>query len=101
MKRKFSQINNCMTIKKVKYLLCEICSKKVYTSSRYRPQAEPEVYTYQQCQGNYIYCSQDCLEILVLSNKNDYIDVKSKVNSFKRSEKSDNLMELDDDNLKE
>ena len=87
MKRKFSGINNCITIKKVKYLLCEICSERVYT--------------YQQCQGNYIYCSQDCFEILVLSNKNDYIDVKSKVNSFNRSEKSDNLMELDDDNLEE
>ena len=37
-------------------------------------------------------------EILVLSNKNDYIDVKSKENSFKRSEKGDNLMDLDDDN---
>ena len=84
MKRKFSQINNCITIKRVKYLLCEICSKKFYT--------------YQQFLGYYIYCSQDCLEILVLSNKNDYIDVKSKENSFKRSEKSDNLMDLDDDN---
>ena len=84
MKRKFSQINNCITIKKVKCLLCEIRSKKVYI--------------FQQCKGNYIYCSQNCLEILVLSNKNDYIDVELKDNSFKRSEKSDNLMDLDDDN---
>ena len=31
---------------------------------------------YQLCNGNIIFCSTDCQEVLILSQKNDYLDQK-------------------------
>ncbi len=55
-KRKFDEI------KVPDYLPCDICKNPVYN---YRFMTAP-----------FVYCSRDCLELLVLSFKNDYLDVK-------------------------
>ena len=63
-KRKYSDINKDLTIKAPFYLLCKICSKKVYG--------------FELCTSPFTYCSSDCLEVLILSQKNDYLDTKDK-----------------------
>ena len=70
MKRKFIDITkqmNCKTeykktlrIKKIDTLPCEICHDPVKN--------------YRECISPYVYCSYDCLSIIILSNKNDYLD---------------------------
>ena len=70
MKRKFNDITkqmNCkseykrtLTIKKTDTLPCEICNDPVKN--------------YRECISPYVYCSYDCLSIIILSNKNDYLD---------------------------
>ena len=46
MKRKYNDINTELTIKKPKYIKCDVCLKRVYT--------------YQLCTSPYTYCSIDC-----------------------------------------
>ena len=70
-KRKLSEINTPT------YLLCDVC---------YTP-----VYNYEMCTKPHTYCSRDCYEVLVLSQKNDFIDVKD----LKRVKSEENLMKLD------
>ena len=84
MKRKYNDINTELTIKKVKYLKCDICSKRVYT--------------YQLCTSPYTYCSIDCLSIIILSEQNRMLhEGKEDFNStMKRVEKQDDLMEQDE-----
>ncbi len=76
MKRKFSEIDNELKIILPTFLLCDICSKKIYN--------------YQLCTNPYTYCSVDCLEILVLSQKNDYLDT----HNMKKVKIFEDLMEL-------
>ena len=47
------------------YLICDICNEKVYD--------------YKTCQNNCIYCSYDCLSVLMLNNMNnqEYTDFNS------------------------
>ena len=71
-KRKLSEIN------KPTYLLCDKCNTPVYN--------------YEMCKKLDTYCSRDCCEVLVLSQKNDFIDVKE----LKRVKSEENLMKLDD-----
>ena len=82
MKRKYNDINTELTIKKVKYLKCDICSKRVYT--------------YQLCTSPYTYCSIDCLSIIILSHQNAMLHEKEE-NTFemKKVENHPDLMELD------
>lgn len=77
MKRKYSDINKDLTIKSPPFLRCEICNKKVYS--------------YQLCTQPYVYCSLECLEVLLLSQKNDYLDA----NNMKRTNNFTDLMILD------
>ena len=72
MKRKFSDPNKDLSIKSPAYLPCEICSKKVFA--------------FKLCTQPYTYCSQYCLEVLLLSQKNDYLDANDKNNSFAEME---------------
>ena len=43
-------------LKPISYLICDICGEKVYD--------------YKTCQNNCIYCSYDCLSVLMLNNMN-------------------------------
>ena len=83
MKRKYNDINTELTIKKVKYLKCDICSKRVYT--------------YQLCTSPYVYCSIDCLSIIILSEQNRML-LENENNTFemKRVDAKDDLMEQDE-----
>ena len=81
MKRKYNDINNELTIKKVKYLKCDICSKRVYT--------------YQLCTSPYTYCSIDCLSIIILSEQNRMLHESENTFEMKRVENHPDLMELD------
>jgi len=72
MKRKFSEIS------KPEYLLCDICSTPVYN--------------YEECTQPFTYCSRECYEVLVLSQKNDYLDVQDKI---KRVKSEEDLMSID------
>ena len=49
----------------IPYLLCDICHEKVYE--------------YKTCQNNCIYCSYDCLSVLMLNimNNREYTDFNS------------------------
>jgi len=44
-------------LKPILYLNCKICNEKVY---QFKP-----------CQNNWIYCSYDCLSVLMLNNMNN------------------------------
>ena len=83
MKRKYNEINNELTIKKPKYLKCDVCGVKVYS--------------YQLCTSPYVYCSIDCLSIIILSEQNRMLH-ENENNTFemKRVDKHDNLMEQDE-----
>ena len=81
MKRKCNDINTELTIKKVKYLKCDICSKRVYT--------------YQLCTSPYTYCSIDCLSIIILSEQNRMLHESENTFEMKRVENHPDLMELD------
>ena len=59
MKRKYNEIN--LVIYSPAWLPCDICNKKVYN--------------HKLCTKPYTYCSRECVEVLILSQKNDYIDV--------------------------
>ena len=82
MKRKLDDINNELTIKKPKYLKCDICGVKVYS--------------YQLCTSPYVYCSIDCLSIIILSEQNRMLH-ENENNTFemKRVNAKDDLMEQD------
>ena len=85
-KRKFSDISKdtVLELKPIDWLLCEICSKRVYR--------------YRECSKVGVYCSRDCYEILILSKKNDYLDSGNELSfseSIKRSENTDDLMNLE------
>ena len=84
MKRKYNDINTELTIRKVKYLKCDICSKRVYS--------------FQLCTSPYVYCSIDCLSIIILSEQNRMLhEGEEDFNStMKRVEKQDDLMEQDE-----
>ena len=71
-KRKFIDITeqmNCKTeykhlrIQKILSLPCEICQNPV------------PVENFNMCISGHVYCSEDCFEIILLSYKNDYLDV--------------------------
>ena len=66
----------------MKYLNCDICSKRVYT--------------YQLCTSPYVYCSIDCLSIIILSEQNRMLH-ENENNTFemKKVENHPDLMELD------
>ena len=83
MKRKYNEINNELTIKKPKYLKCDICGVKVYS--------------YQLCTSPYTYCSIDCLSIIILSEQNRMLH-ENENNTFemKRVDAKDDLMEQDE-----
>ena len=83
MKRKYNEINNELTIKKVKYLKCDICGVKVYS--------------YQLCTSPYVYCSIDCLSVIILSEQNRMLH-ENENNTFemKRVNTKDDLMEQDE-----
>ena len=52
-------------LKQILYLNCDICGEKVYD--------------YKTCQNNCIYCSYDCLSVLMLNimNNQQYTDFNS------------------------
>ena len=50
---------------------------------------------YAKCTSPYVYCSIDCLEILILSEKNDYLHTDTS-KTFKRVKSEDDLMSYDD-----
>ena len=54
MKRKYNEIN--LVIYKPAWLPCDVCKRKTYH--------------YKLCTKPYTYCSMDCLEVLILSQKN-------------------------------
>jgi len=75
-KRKYDCImNENLTISKVHFLPCDICHRRVYN--------------YRFCTSPFVYCSYDCCALLVLSNKNGYLDMK-------RVKSEENIMKLDD-----
>ena len=82
MKRKYSEINNELTIKKPKYLPCDICKRRTYN--------------YEMCISPHVYCSIDCLSIIILSHQNAMLHEKEE-NTFemKKVENYPDLMELD------
>ena len=55
MKRKYSEINNGISIERPKYIMCDICTNRVFN--------------YALCTQPFTYCSIDCLEILILQQK--------------------------------
>ena len=81
MKRKYNYINTELTIKKVKYLKCDICSKRVYT--------------YRLCTSPYTYCSIDCLSIIILTEQNRMLHESENTFEMKTVENHPDLMELD------
>ena len=83
MKRKLDDINNELTIKKLKYLKCDVCGVKVYN--------------YEMCTSPYVYCSIDGLSIITLSEQNRMLhEGEEDFNStMKRVEKQDDLMETE------
>ena len=56
------ETKNNLTISPILFLTCECCGKSVME--------------YKLCGGNMIYCSIDCQEVLILSQKNGYLDQK-------------------------
>ena len=82
MKRKYSEINNELTIKKPKYLPCDICKRRIYN--------------YEMCTSPFCYCSIDCLSIIILSEQNRMLHENDN-NTFemKKVENHPDLMELD------
>ena len=82
MKRKYSEINNELTIKKPKYLPCDICKRRTYN--------------YEMRTSPHVYCSIDCLSIIILSRQNSMLHEKEE-NTFemKKVENHPDLMELD------
>ena len=82
-KRKYNEISkHNLNIKKIDYLPCDICNRNVYH--------------YRLCTSPYVYCSYDCFSILVLSFKNDYLDVKTWVD-MKRTKSEEDFTGLDFD----
>ena len=63
-----------LTISPIPFLKCECCGKSVLD--------------YQLCNGNMIYCSIDCQDVLILSQKNGYLDQKRE-NTFDEDITSD------------
>ena len=77
-KRKYDCImNENLTISKVHFLPCDICHSRVYN--------------YRFCTSPFVYCSYDCYALLVLSNKNGYLDMKRV--------KSEDDLTTDDENI--
>ncbi len=74
-KRKLSEIS------KPEYLPCDICSIPVYN--------------YEECTQPYTYCSSDCLEVLILSQKNDCINIYK----IKRTDNNETIDEMCEDEV--
>ena len=86
MKRKFSEINNELTIKKPKYLPCDICKRRIYN--------------YEMCTSPFCYCSIDCLSIIILTEQNRMLHESENTFEMKRVEAKDELMFIDyEDNI--
>ena len=81
MKRKYSEINNGISIERPKYIMCDICTNRVYN--------------YQLCTQPFTYCSIDCLEILILQQKNGMLHENCKDFKMKRVDAKDDLMKLE------
>ena len=81
MKRKFSEINNELTIKKPKYLPCDICKRRIYN--------------YEMCTSPYTYCSIDCLSIIILSEQNIMLHESENTFEMKIVDNHPDLLELD------
>ena len=80
-KRKYNEISKItLSISKIDYLKCDMCGCCVYN--------------YQWCTSPYVYCSRDCYELIVLCNKNGYLDEKIGV---KRVKSEDDLMLCDEE----
>ena len=70
MKRLHSEIDKELTIHKPRFLPCDVCNKKVYS--------------YHLCTSPYVYCSLDCVAILILSEQNRMLHEKE--NTFDKKE---------------
>ena len=81
MKRTFSEINNELTIKKPKYLPCDICKRRIYN--------------YEMCTSLFCYCSIDCLSIIILTEQNRMLHESKNTFEMKTVENHPDLMELD------
>ena len=68
-KRKSNEIGKLeLSIVIPSFLECMLCGKHVYN--------------YRWCTSPYIYCSYDCLALLILSHKNGYLDTKDDIMMF-------------------
>ena len=81
MKRKFSEINNELTIKKPKYLTCDIYKLRTYN--------------YEMCTSPYVYCSIYCLSIIILTEQNRMLHESEHTFEMKTVKNHPDLMELD------
>ena len=65
-KRKFSELKNKpdLTLQSIESLPCQCCNTPVKE--------------YKLCSGNMIYCSEDCMEVLILSKTDMYLDENMK-----------------------
>ena len=81
MKRKFSEINNELAIKKPKYLPCDICKRRIHN--------------YEMCTSPFCYCSIDCLSRIILTEQNRMLHESENTFEMKTVENHPDLMELD------
>ena len=86
MKRLHSEMNTELKIHKPRYLPCDVCGEKVFQ--------------YEKCTSPYVYCSIDCVAILILSQQNGMIDENVPENNtfkIKRVNSQDDLMEIEEE----
>ena len=81
MKRLHSEIDSKLKIHKPRWLPCDVCKEKVFS--------------YHLCTSPFIFCSMDCLEILVLSQKNGMLHEDNKDFNKIKYEESVHLMIID------
>ena len=77
-----SKKRKCSEIYKPPFLPCDICSNRVYN--------------YELCTAPFVYCSIDCLSIIVLSHQNKFLheqneNIDKSYDSAEESIKSDNM----------
>ena len=79
-------MDNKLKIHKPRWLPCDVCGQRIYD--------------YEKCISPYIYCSYNCLSILILSNKNGMLHEDSVDFGMKRVESKDDLTvyKVDDKN---
>ena len=56
MKRLHSEMDSKLKVYKPSWLPCDVCNQRIYG--------------YEKCTSPYIYCSYNCLAIMILANKN-------------------------------